>query len=128
MVVDYPSLDYEQDWFQAPPYADGGGGIAGENPTISVTEFYLTPFDRFVWNSPEESRVSELYTGKVIGFGFLIADYDPGEAIAGFFLGTRGSGAGTYVDGMLLGPGGVFPEDTAVENVTWGRIKAAFGK
>ena len=34
-----------QDWFLVPPYADGGGARYGENPTVAVTEFYLTPFD-----------------------------------------------------------------------------------
>ena len=65
-----------EDWFYRPPYAEGGGGVAGENPTISVTEFYVTAFDRLVWNSEEESVVSELYRGKIIGFSIMIIDMD----------------------------------------------------
>ena len=73
--------------------------------------------------------MSELYPGKVIGFKLLLGDWDPGDdMIAGFLLGESGTSADTYVDGILLGSGGALPEDTAVENASWGRIKAAFGK
>ena len=121
--------EYEQDWFQVPPYADGGGGVAGENPTIVVTEFYLTPFDRFVWNSPEESLVSELDRGKVIGFHMGINDQDPEDNRWGsYVLGEWVAGGfdETFVHGILVGPGGEILDDSAVESITWGRIKATF--
>ena len=34
-------------WTVLPPYGHGGGGVVGVNPTISVIEFYVTPFDRW---------------------------------------------------------------------------------
>ena len=36
------------------------------------------------------------------------------------------SDADFLADAMLLGPGGRIPEGTAVESLTWGRIKASF--
>ena len=124
------------DWPCNPPYADGGGGLFGEDPILSVTEFYVTPFDRFVWNSSEESVVSELYPGKIIGFSIDMLDVDikPGEFHSNHFLRSREYddsdywySSDTFVQGILLGPGGEIPE-SAVESVTWGRIKATFGK
>ncbi len=66
----------DEDWFHLPPYAEGGGASFGEHPTLSVTEFYVTPFDRLIWNSPEESVVSTLSPGTLIGFILSIADLD----------------------------------------------------
>lgn len=31
-----------------------------------------------------------------------------------------------FADGILVGPGGTLPEGSAVENNSWGRIKASF--
>ena len=120
---------YDQNWFVLPPYAEGGGGSAGENPTISVTEFYVTPFDRFVWNSPEESELSELSAGKVIGFGIDMLDYDADDDGGVYNLGKTGKPyvARSFVDGVLLGPGGEIPDESAVESITWARIKAQYG-
>ena len=129
-----------EDWFYRPPYAEGGGGVAGENPTISVTEFYVTPFDRLVWNSEEESVVSELYRGKIIGFSIMIIDMDVRNGVwksihylrAGENLsGSEGDNlavltADEFVAGLLVGPGGEIPDESAVESITWGRIKARF--
>ncbi len=43
-------------WNALPPYGDAGGSVAGENPTISVIELYVTPFDRRMNHNIEESR------------------------------------------------------------------------
>ena len=124
------NFDYGEDWFVLPPYAEGGGGSAGENPFISVTEFYVTPFDRFIWDSPEESQVSDLSAGKVIGFAVNINDPDADDDLGVYYLGERGhpSHARYFVDGVLLGPGGEIPDESAVESITWARIKAQFVK
>ena len=128
------------DWFLYPPYTDGGGRSFGENPTISVTEFYVTPFDRLVYNSPEENMVSELFPGKIIGFVIGIPDHDSGVgefesyhyvAHEDYILRPYGiDDADTFALGVLLGPGGKMPEEgvSAVESITWGRIKETFGK
>ena len=48
----------------------------GENPTIWVTEFFVTCFDLLDHLNPENSVVSELAAGKTIGFEFGVNDYD----------------------------------------------------
>ncbi len=57
-------------WVRNVPYADGGGLIIESQPVFSVVEFYVTPFDRMIWDDPEQSIVSDLFSGKTIGFAF----------------------------------------------------------
>ncbi|MBT4498037.1 MAG: hypothetical protein HOC74_09970 [Gemmatimonadetes bacterium] len=123
------------DWYSSPPYADGGGTSFGESPTVSVTEFYVTPFDHLVKDNPEDSIVSELFPGKTIGFQIQLVDIDnegrfsgntlthdidssynlPGEGLFVFF-------ADFFVDGVLIGIG----KESVVQSSTWGQIKASF--
>ena len=130
-------------WTTLPPYAEGGGGVAGEMPFISVIELYVTPFDRRTgnWDSPEEIVVSDLADDQVIGFAFAVFDTDESEhgviwtpetmqpttpdfdslaVIDIAFL-----RADRFLDGLLLPgeTGGL--GDSAVGSVSWGRIKAA---
>ena len=132
-------------WNVLPPYGDGGGNAGGENPVISIIEFYITPFDRFgrTDGSPasEGSVVSDLSSGQITGFAILVQDVDlirgdldvdqwvpesmPGpmrnEWISGH--GSDQTARGDFLlDGLLLP---AQPEDTAVESVSWGRIKAS---
>ena len=124
----------DEDWFLKPPYAEGGGSAFGQNPTVSVTEAYVTPFDRFVWDGREKSRVSELYPGKIIGLSITVSDRDTGEwnemfyYILGGGLFEESNYSQNFPDFLLLGPGGEFLDDSAVESITWGRIKATFVK
>ncbi len=124
----------KEDWFNLPPYAEGGGASFGAHPTLSVTEFYVTPFDRFIWNSPEESVVSTLSRGTLIGFVLAIPDYDKeGERQGYHSIRAQDQWTGsplnadTFARGLLVGPGGEIP-DSAVESVTWSRIKATLGR
>ena len=123
----------EFSWAVLAPYGDAGGGVFGENPTISVIELYVTPFDRWAYDDVGGSVASDLNAGKVIGFGIMVIDEedDPGiwlEASGAFdhleamsFLKADG-----LLDGLLLPEAGEdFGEDSAVEPVSWGRIKAA---
>ena len=119
-----------EDWLITPPYADGGGVTFGEKPTIVVTECYVTPFDKLVWNDPGESLVSELYPGKIIGFCIDVLDVDSAHSDPESIHYLRSSETGftysdTFVEGILLGPGGETPDDSAVESIPWGRLKAA---
>ena len=133
--VDLFSHTFHGDWSKVPPYAEGGGRAAGENPTITVTEFYVTPFDRFVYNSPDESVVSELSPGKIIGFAIAVADFEPEphnyKSI--HYLPMRSDpdlmlSSDNFADAVLLNSEGEIPEVSAVESITWGRIKAKFVK
>lgn len=122
---------HRQEEISAPPYADGGGRAFGEHPTISVTEFYVTPFDFLIWNQLEESRRSDLLPGKVIGFQIFIPDFDTraDQRHASFVLplspNTGEFSAAFFADGVLLGAQGNHNQDSAVEHISWARIKAS---
>ncbi len=128
-------------WTVLPPYGEGGGSVAGEAPVISVIELYVTPFDRWGggWDSAGDHLVSDLAAGQIIGFTILVADHDdafewmlwkpegmqpPDDKPAYVDLwNARGNG---LVDGLLLSsdPAGRI-EGSAVDAVSWGRIKAS---
>ena len=124
-------------WTALPPYGEGGGGVAGEAPVISVIELYVTPFDRWAgWHNPGEIVASDLAAGQVLGFAIGVNDYDPvgvtwiPEAMQAQPDGSDDSDirflrADRFLDGILLSPELAEPEDTAVESVSWGRIKAS---
>ncbi len=132
-LVDLPFVSQFVDaaWILEPPFAFGGGGVVGENPTFWVIEFFATCFDQLDALNPGDSVVSRFSEGSVIGFDFLVNDWDRDSTRnARFFLsdqndeGTGGEGADFFADGLLLGPGGK-PGDSAVQSVSWGRIKAS---
>ena len=127
------------------PFAEAGGGSFGEEPTITVTELYVTPFDVLVIDVreqrdyPEESSVSDLHAGKIIGFSISVYDHD-GVGLRNVSyqhllsedlpqtvneFSPISGGPEFWVDGLLVGPGGEIPSDTAVEHITWAQIKAS---
>ncbi len=123
-------------WPTEAPFSVGGGAVAGENPFVSITEFYVTPFDLFVYSSPEESVESELYAGKTIGFRLYVDDIEPkpGRHQAIYDLQSDPS-SGPYMefsDGILLGAddlSGPDARDGSVVRVdSWARIKASFSE
>ena len=130
----YTTLEVDEWWMVQPPFALGGGAVLGENPTFWLVEFFVTCFDRLNHLSPEDSDVSQLTEGKIIGFDTWIVDYDDDSRLrAVFYLAIpdgseRGDAldASTMMDGVLLGPRGESGE-TAVQSVSWGRIKASLG-
>ena len=83
-LVDLPSTTSNVDewWMVQPPFARGGGGVLGENPTFWSVEFFVTCFDRLNHLSPEDSDVSQLTEGKIIGLDIYVLDFDsdPGRA------------------------------------------------
>ena len=124
-------------WFSQPPFAHGGGAVVGGSPIFSVTEFNVTPFDRFEpTTDPEDSDVSDLFGGKVIGFNIRIPDVDdqPGvETIHQLavppsyesFSDLLRMSADYFADGVLVTPDGLSSDNSAVESNSWARIKAA---
>ena len=138
-------------WVVLPPYSDGGGGVAGENPTVWVVEFYVTPFDWLVLDytdpdadepgyvdpvaglepGPESSEASPLQTARIIGFNVAVMDDDiVGPSQPDFLIVAYEYpfSADAFVDGLLVGSDGNIPGDTAVESITWGRIKASLSE
>ena len=124
-------------WTALPPYGDGGGGVAGEEPFISVIELYVTPFDRLVYDDIEGSAASDLTAGKVIGFAIVVHDNDepedggiwvpeamvPGSPPA--YIRIVQVKADDFLDGLLLSANPAGPGDSAVGSVSWGRIKVS---
>ena len=133
-------IRWETPWTILPPYAEAGGGTAGESPVISVTELYVTPFDSGAQEEPENGVVSDLQSGKVIGFGILLSDWDRSEIATGWapepmvrfggelpaYAHLMQHRADAFIDGILLSPDPAGPgTGTAAEPVSWGRIKAS---
>jgi hypothetical protein len=119
------------DWVTVLPYSDGGGGTVGDGPATSVIEFFVTPFDDCIWNSPDDSQASPLSSGKIVGFQLSIPDFDtePGAYRAFHTLTGQASTwryAERFADGRLVGADGGGP--SAVEAGSWGRIKASFNE
>jgi len=117
------------DWVNTLPYADGGGGSIGEGPTTNIIEFFVTPFDDLIWNSPDDSVRSPLVDGKIIGFQISAQDFDTAPTEYRAFHTITGQAATwryaeRFADGRLVGAGGA----TAVEDDSWGRIKASLSE
>ena len=124
-------------WLVFPPYGDGGGGVFGENPTLSAIELYVTPFDRLVVDDIEGSVASDLTPGQVLGFAILVHDWDTVQDVRAWVPEAMAPGsppalirilsvhADSLVDGILLGPEAAGSGDSAVGSVSWGRIKAS---
>ena len=135
-LVDLPGTtgEVEERWMVEPPFSRGGGSVLGEKPTFWHIEFYVTCFDRLSHLSPEDSDVSQLTEGRIIGFDIWVVDFDDDSGLNALYHMDRPDGAepewpewfdaSNFVDGLLLGPGGV-PGDSAVQSVSWGRIKAS---
>ena len=104
-------LDYDgaSDWVIREPYASAGGGVIGQSPATTVTEFRLTPFDDLIYNDEQASTPSELYPGKVIGFSISMWDNDGSGAFDVIIALTRWAGvmvnADLFADGLLVGAG-----------------------
>ena len=140
-ILDDPSTRFYTDsfaWTALPPYGEGGGVVAGEAPFISVIELYVTPFDQKgdAWDSVEGAVISDLAAGQIVGFAIAVNDYDPPDTFWMFWapeadtdsdrfsdiLRYRADG---FLDGLLLPAEPAGPGDSAVESVSWGRIKAS---
>ena len=134
-----------ESWWGYPPYGNGGGSVAGENPVVWVTEFYVTPFDMLIRKEPENSLVSDLGAEQIVGFRVSLGDFDE-PAINGLggnsagklhVLGSYYGGTGrdtlgdsdTWMDGILLPANGIDRGGgTAVAPDSWARIKASFSQ
>ena len=128
----------DDSWTVLPPYGDAVSHVAGENPTISLIELYVTPYDS--WGGydtgPQDAVVSDLKAGQVIGFATIVGDRDTetssynlmpeavrsdnpyGDIIAHYR-------ADAYLDGLLLPAAGTETEGSAVQSSSWGMIKAS---
>lgn len=115
-----------QEWYLALPYTDGGGGASGDAPVLSVTEFMVTPGDEIIYNDEDASVFSTLVTGTIVGFQISVPDWDVAGTYHAFHTLTGQAStwrfAERFADARLVGGTG----GTAVEESSWGRIKASF--
>ena len=123
-------------WMVFPPYGDAGGGVYGENPTISMIKLYVSPFDRWegFHSRPEEVVFSDLSAGQVIGFAFILYDWDEENFAKPLVpepiqtddpdIDIEHLRADIFLDGMLLPA----YDGTSVQSITWGKIRAAFDR
>ncbi len=95
---------------------------------------YVTPYNWWgAWDEVGQTEFSELSAHQVIGFSIMVNDTDGRERGMGPFwlpvdiyaeriddLDLLNGKANGFLDGVLLRA-----QDTAVESVTWGRIKAS---
>ena len=103
------------DWMIHPPYCEAGENVIEGNPTIWSMEFFVTPFDLLVALEPDESVVSDLTAGEVIGLYVDVYDKDQvGQDIKWYSL--------LDTDAILLSRD---QADSVIRDRTWGRIKAA---
>ena len=126
-------------WVHQVPYADGGGRVLDSQPVFYVIEFYVTAFDRLIWDSPERSLISELFADKQIKFAMSLTDSDTNPSTeriesVHYLYGpdaSRGKNLGRVSDGwahgILLGADGG-TDGTAAERTSWGRIKASLSE
>lgn len=115
-------------WANELPYLSAFGRSTGSNPTRSILEFFVTPFDDLV-ESEADSKVSPLFSGKIIGLQIAMADRDGGEEAYQAYHTLSGQPATfrfaeRFVDARLVGTG----DPTAVEDASWARIKAALAQ
>jgi hypothetical protein len=119
--------DKVPEWLNKLPYTNAGGGTFGETPTVSIFEGFVTPFDDFIWNNPQGSKVSDLVPDRIIGLAISIPDFDTEPAAYRAFHSLDGASdtwryADYFSDGLLVGVQG----ETGVEDLSWARIKASF--
>lgn len=120
-------------WISHSPYSEVGGATFGEAPTVSILEFYVTPFDILRWDSAsiEESQISDLFVGKIVGLALGLPDFDQTFDFGFYshkFPDRYTHSADFFADGVLVGKDGKVPEITAVDKNSWARIKASFSK
>ena len=119
------------DWMVGPPFAFGGGSVQGENPTVWIVEFSITCFDQLDVVKPEDSIISQLSEGRIIGLDLHVFDHDLENtrrharySLSDPELRGGGEGADNFADALLLGPESEFG-DSAVQSLSWGLIKAS---
>ena len=121
-------------WPALEPWCEIGGAQFGSDPNYSVIEARVTPWDAISMDGPDASSRSTLLSGRVLGLQILVYDRDryPKDESAVFSLAfhelMRQGDASYFVDAELI-PCTVADcsqaRPSAVEDVSWGRIKAA---
>lgn len=127
-----PRIRTPRRFAQRPPYAEVGGAVFSEQPTITVTEFFVTGFD--VLEAEGTSQVARLEPGKIIGIALQVDDQDVTYTSSGSPTGIGYKlpqswccTADMFTDALLVGPRRAGVEEGAATLSAWARIKARSG-
>ena len=114
-----------------PEFAEAGWSRTGETggPGTYTYEIKLTPWEVWNWDGPDQSTIVDLEVGMIIHVGAVSRDYDLSEGLEEMY--TFPAQSFVFFDASLMADmellevdNSLFP--TAVEEDTWGRIKAHF--
>lgn len=114
-------------WPVSPPFGQGAGAVRDGARSRAVVEFFITPFDSLVRTNPEESVISTLLPGAVVGLQIAVPDFDTHPGAYHAFHSINGNyysfhRAENFVDGQLI-PSQVA---TVTQPGSWASIKASF--
>lgn len=131
-------------WAAVFPYTYANGFQIGDEPSYSVVELVITPWDRLTAEGPETSRRTVLRPGGIIGLDIALSDVDEppvdGSApVSNFYkLAPQGNPqggssvwAGDFADVELVPcslPGCSGDLGSAVQFDSWARVKASLFK
>ena len=128
----------QADWYEDPRFSDAayvytGEPLSEQEYTITA-EFYLSGINDFKWDDPDYSfdNIHDIEEGQIAGIAVEIYDTDPGcesategaECAARWSLATFNEtfGNADFFTDFLVMP---LDPDTAVEEDSWGAIKAS---
>ena len=123
-------------WLDEAPWTEAGGLQRGENPSYSLVELAVTPWDEIDPGRPDGSVGSTLSAGRIVGFQIALVDFDDTirrqdnvYVMEGYYniggISGEVADASLFADGILVGYGEAFPAGSAVRPSAWARIKAA---
>ncbi len=125
---------HDKEPFSCCPTSFNLNGSHGSEATLQA-EWYTVAWDDFNYQGPEVSVRHDFVEGDVVGAGLQVVDNDNGPSeddprTAKWVLGGQSDifgNASSFSDFILL-PVDTERLPTAVENDTWGHIKASFGQ
>ena len=132
------------DWYEDPRFMDAAYAFTGEplseQEYFVRAEFYLSGFDDFKWDDPDYSfdNIHDIQEGEIAGIAVEVYDTDPmcdsaaegAECISRWSLATFNEtfGNADFFTDFLVMPLDEEALATAVEEDSWGAIKASMAK
>ncbi len=141
-----PGLNHwgKAQWITEPPYGEFASTQTADEGGEGFfrAEYMLTPFDNLNWNGIDQSTIGSLVEGNIAGFHFTIIDDDDLESGGYEGYWTLSGATDSYFQGDLLSDFLLAPidpdidwasqamagEETAVEEIGWGRLKSTFAE
>jgi len=124
-------------WHTLPPYGNQAFTCTSDpgEPGNVYAEYSYTPWNKLIWTGPEDSEIYTLVEGEIFGFNFTVLDSDDGGGYDGYWTlsgDTNSCHHADFLSDFFLSP--IDPDidwasqnrATAVEEKSWGHIKATF--